>query len=146
VLLVADSDFGRAAHDPKVAERLREAKFLAVAGWADTPLARLADVVLPTATPAERDGTYVNVDRRVQRLTRAFPAPAQVRTGVEVFADLLSRLDGKWSSVTPANVFDLMGEEIPALAEMRYLSIPAHGAPLATGASRDASGAAPTGS
>ena len=91
MLVVADSDFGRAAHDPKVAERLREAKFLVVAGWADSPLARLADVVLPTATAAEREGTYVNVDRRVQRFVRAFPAPAQVRTTLEVLADLLSR-------------------------------------------------------
>jgi NADH-quinone oxidoreductase subunit G len=141
VLVVADSDFGRAAHDPKVAERLREAKFLVVAGWADSPLARLADVVLPTATAAEREGTYVNVDRRVQRFVRAFPAPAQVRTTLEVLADLLSRLDSKWASVTPATVFDLMGEEIAELADLRYQNLPAHGASLGN----SGSGAPPAG-
>ncbi len=102
-IFVADSDFGRAAHDPKVVERLREAKFLAVMGWADSPLARVADVVLPVATHAERAGTFVNSEWRVQRFEQAFPAPPQVRPGVEALADLLSRFDPKWSTVTPGN-------------------------------------------
>lgn len=131
VLLVVDSDFGRAAYDQKVVERLREAKFLAVMGWAETPLARAADIVLPTATPAEREGTFVNVDWRVQRFVRAFPSPAQVRPLLEVLAELLARLDSKWSSVTPATVFDLLGEEVAEFAALSYASIPPFGAPLA---------------
>ena len=130
-LFVADSDFGRAAHDPKIVERLREARFLAVMGWADTPLARVADVVLPAATHAEREGTFVNVESRLQRFERAFPAPAQVRSGVEILADLLSRFDAKWASVDAATAFDLMAEESPALAGLRWAEIPATGAPLA---------------
>ena len=129
-LFVADSDFGRAAHDPKIVERLREAKFLAVMGWADSPLARVADVVLPAATHAEREGTFVNVEGRLQRFERAFPAPAQVRSGVEILADLLSRFDAKWAAVDAATVFDLMAEESPALAGLRWAEIPATGAPL----------------
>ena len=129
-IFVADSDFGRAAHDPKVVERLREAKFLAVMGWADSPLARAADVVLPVATHAERAGTFVNVAWRVQRFEQAFPAPPQVRPGVEVLADLLSRFDPKWSTVTPATVFDLMAEEVQAFSGLRYREIEAEGTRL----------------
>jgi NADH-quinone oxidoreductase subunit G len=136
VLVVADSDFGKAAWDPKVAERLREAKFLVVVGWADTPLARLADVVLPVATPAERDGTYVNVDQRVQKFLRAFPPPAEVRSALEVFAELLARLEPKWGSVTPATVFDLLAEEVGAFTELRWHAIPAYGVQLAAAAPR----------
>ena len=131
-IFVADSDFGRAAHDPKVVERLREAKFLAVMGWADSPLARVADVVLPVATHAERAGTFVNVDWRVQRFEQAFASPPQVRPGVEALADLLSRFDPKWSTVTPATVFDLMAEEIPAFRGLRYREIAAEGTRLPT--------------
>ena len=74
LLIVADSDFGPGAHDPEVVARLRKAQFLVVLGWADTPLSRAADVALPTATHAEKDGTFVNVERRLQRLPRRLPA------------------------------------------------------------------------
>jgi len=131
VLFVADSDFGKAAHDPKVVERLREAAVLVVMGWADTPLARVADVVLPAATHAEREGTFVNVDWRVQRFERAYPAPSQVRPALEILADLLSRFDAKWSTVTPAIVFDLLAEEVTEFSGLRYQEIPATGQPLA---------------
>ena len=129
-LFVADSDFGRAAHDPKIVERLRRARFLAVMGWADTPLARVADLVLPVATHTEREGTFVNVEGRLQRFDRAFPAPAQCRPALEVLADLLSRFDSKWASVTAPVVFDMMAEEIPALGGLRWARIPATGAPV----------------
>jgi predicted molibdopterin-dependent oxidoreductase YjgC len=111
-------------------ERLREAKFLAVMGWADSPLARAADVVLPVATHAERSGTFVNAGWRVQRFDQAFPAPPQVRAGVEALADLLSRFDPKWSTVTPATIFDLMAEELPAFSGLRFRDIAAEGTRL----------------
>jgi len=130
-LLVADSDFGRAASDPKVVERLRKARFLAVMGWADTPLARAADVVLPVAHHAEREGTFVNVQSRLQRFARAFPAPSQARPAIEVLAELLARFDPKWGSVSAATVFDLMAEEVETFSGMRWAEIPAQGVALA---------------
>lgn len=130
VLVVADSDFGKAAHDPKVVERLREARFLVVLGWADSPLARAADVALPVATHPERDGTFVNVENRLQRFERAFPAPSQARPAVEILADLLARFDAKWGSVTSATAFDLLAEEIPALEGLRWATIPPDGVPI----------------
>jgi len=130
-LFVADSDFGKAAHDPRVVERLRRARFLAVMGWADTPLARAADLVLPVATHAEREGTWINADGRLQRFERAFPAPAQCRPALDVLIDLLARFDPKWASANAAVVFDVMAEEIAALSGLRWAEIPATGAALA---------------
>ena len=138
ILFVADSDFGKAAHDPKLVARLREAKFLAVMGWADTALARAADVVLPAATHAERDGTFVNVASRLQRFQRAFPPPGLARPGVEILVDLLSRADLKWGNVSIANVFDLLAEERSAFADLAFASIPATGVVLRTEAPAEA--------
>src|SRR5436190_3257968 len=84
LLIVADSDFGKAAHDPKVIERLRQAKYLVVLGWADTPLAEAADLALPLTTHAERDGTFVNSEQRIQRFQRPFPASGEARHAIEV--------------------------------------------------------------
>jgi NADH-quinone oxidoreductase subunit G len=130
VLLVADSDFGKAAHDPRVIERLRKARFLVVMGWAETALSQAADLVLPVATHAERSGTFVNVEGRLQRFDRAFPPPTQVRSAVAVLADLLSRFDPKWGSVDEAVAFDLLAEDNPEFATLRWSSIPATGARL----------------
>jgi NADH-quinone oxidoreductase subunit G len=129
-VFVADSDFGRAASDPKVVERLRQTRFLAVMGWAETPLARAADVVLPAATHAEREGTFVNCQGRVQRFAAAFPPPAQVRSGLEILADLLARFEPKWASVSAATVFDLMAEELPAFTGLAWNALPPTGVVL----------------
>jgi predicted molibdopterin-dependent oxidoreductase YjgC len=80
--------------------RLRRADFLVVMGWADTPLARAADVTLPVATHAEKDGTFVNAEHRLQRFDRAFPAPGQVRPATEVLAELLAGFEDDWAAVS----------------------------------------------
>ncbi len=131
VLVVADSDFGAAAHDPVAVERLRRAKFLVVLGWADSPLARAADVALPTATHAETSGTFVNVEWRLQRFERAFPAPGQARPAVEALGDLLSRFDSRWSDqMSAAEVFDRLAAEPGPLAGLAFDDLPATGTPL----------------
>jgi NADH-quinone oxidoreductase subunit G len=130
VLVVLDSDFGRGAYTPEVVERLRRAQFLVVLGWADSPLAKVADVALPVSTHAEKDGTFVNAEWRVQRFNAAFPAPGQTRSTVEVLSDLLGRFDAKWAGLTADKVFDRIGSEVPAFAGLAWRTLPATGAAL----------------
>ncbi len=135
VLIVTDSDFGKAAHDPRVVERLRQARFLVVLGWADTALAQAADIALPLATHAEREGTFVNSQNRIQRFTRAFPATGEARPALDVLRELLTRFDAKNAGMSdPAAVFDAMTQTVPALAGLAYRTLPATGAPLAVAA------------
>jgi NADH-quinone oxidoreductase subunit G len=130
VLVVADSDFGPEAHDPEVVARLRRAAFLVVLGWADTPLAKAADVALPLATHAEKAGTFVNVEGRVQHFAAAFPPPGEVLPGVEALADLAARFDPAWRGATPESVFDRLAAAVPAFAGLSHQTLPATGAPL----------------
>ena len=133
VLVVLDSDFGRAAYTPEVVERLRRAQFLVVLGWADSPLAKVADVALPVSTHAEKDGTFVNAEYRVQRFVAAFPAPGQTRSTVEVLSDLLGRFDPRWaglSATTAEVVFDRIASEVPAFAGLTWKTLPATGSAL----------------
>ena len=136
VLIVADSDL-EAAHDEAAVERLRRAGFLVVLGWADTPLATAADLVLPIAHHAETDGTFVNVEHRLQAFEQAFPPPGQVRPAAEALADLLDRFEEGWRGATAATVFDRLAGELPAFAGTSWKTIPADGVPLAVeGAAR----------
>jgi NADH-quinone oxidoreductase subunit G len=129
-LIVCDSDFSRTAYAPETVEKLRKAPFLVVFGWADSPLAQVADVALPAPTHTEKSGTFVNVEGRLQRFERAFPAPGQVRPLVEVLAELLSRFDPKWTNLGLPEVFERMAAEIPALAGLTWKKIPATGVQL----------------
>ena len=129
VLVVCDSDFGKAAWDPETVARLRKAKFLVVFGWADSPLAQAADVALPVAHHGEKDGTFVNVEWRVQRFENAFPPTGQVRPAIEVLSDLLSRFDAGWAPLSAgaaATVFDRLG----VFAGLSWRRLPATGASL----------------
>ncbi|MCZ7650864.1 MAG: 2Fe-2S iron-sulfur cluster-binding protein [Thermoanaerobaculia bacterium] len=132
VLFVADSDFGRAAHDAKVVERLRAAQFLVVMGWADTPLARAADLALPVATHAERDGTFVNVAGRLQRFGAAFPPPTQVRDALSVLVELLARFRPEVAGWSVGEVFAEMARRRPAFSGHAWARIPATGSSLAS--------------
>jgi NADH-quinone oxidoreductase subunit G len=136
VLVVCDSDFGAAAWDPATVERLRRARVLIVFGWADSPLAQAADVALPVATHAEKDGTFVNLEWRVQRFERAFPPPGQARPAVEALSELLARYDARWANLGAPAVFDRLAAELPAFAGLSWQHLPATGAALDVPAAR----------
>jgi NADH-quinone oxidoreductase subunit G len=118
--------------------RLRKAGTLVVIGWADSPLAEAADVALPIATHAETSGTFVNVENRLQRFDRAFPAPGQVREGVDVLGELLAMLEGAdapYAETTPAEAFGRMTAEVAGLstlADLAFEDLPATGVSLSS--------------
>jgi formate dehydrogenase major subunit len=54
--------------------------------------AQLADVVLPAASFLEKDGTFVNFDRRFQRVRPALPPPGEARTDFDILNAVASSL------------------------------------------------------
>jgi len=122
--------FGDAAYDPETVARLRKAGFLVVLGWADSLLAEAADLALPVATHAEKDGTFVNSQQRLQRFRRAFFPTGQSRSGVEVLADLLSRIETGWAGLSTGAVFNRLAAQGDVGAGLSYEAIPAEGVEL----------------
>ena len=53
-----------------------------------TETAKLAHVVLPASSYAERDGTYANTERRVQLTRPVVPPPGQARRDWEIICDI----------------------------------------------------------
>ncbi|HEV2063881.1 MAG TPA: 2Fe-2S iron-sulfur cluster-binding protein [Thermoanaerobaculia bacterium] len=100
VLLVADGAFSAIADDPAKVATLRRARFLAVFARTSNALTRAADVVLPAASHAEKEGTFTNVQGRVQRFERAFLPKPPVRAHGELLLLLANRLgfgDRSWA-------------------------------------------------
>jgi formate dehydrogenase alpha subunit len=80
-----------AVSDPNlnhVREYLKGLDFLVVQDIFMTETAEYADVVLPAASFAEKDGTYTNTDRRVQLLRKAVEPPGEAKADWQIFCDL----------------------------------------------------------
>src|SRR4029078_10845201 len=81
--------------DPEVSHAehwFRDLEFLAVQDLFLTETARYADVVLPGASFAEKDGTYVNTERRIQLAHKAVEPPGEARGDLEIIIDLSNRI------------------------------------------------------
>jgi NADH-quinone oxidoreductase subunit G len=118
VIFVADASFGEAADDSERVAILRKARFLAVAGWNANALTGAADVVLPTASLAEREGTFTNVQGRVQKFDRAFLPRPPIRAAWELIlllAEALGYGDRNWK---PNDLREMIRSEVEGYAEV----------------------------
>ena len=104
VILIADAAFSAIADDPEKVAILRRCGFLAVAGRTANALTRAADVVLPAASLAEKEGTFTNVQGRVQKFERAFLSTPPVRAHWELLLLLAVALGWGDRSWTPADL------------------------------------------
>ncbi len=66
--------------------------FLVVQDIFLTETAELADVVLPAASFAEKDGTFTNSERRVQLVRKALPTPGQAKDDLWIINNLMARM------------------------------------------------------
>lgn len=65
-------------------ESFSKLDFLVVQDIFLTETAELADVVLPAASFAEKDGTFTNTERKVQRIRKAIPPPGDARDDLSI--------------------------------------------------------------
>lgn len=112
------------AHAREGIERL---KFLVVQDIFMHETAELADVVLPAAAFAEKDGTFTNSERRVQRIRKAIDPPGAARPDWEIVCDLarrvaerLDRDPDQFSYTHPSEIFAEMGRLWPNIAGISY--------------------------
>jgi NADH-quinone oxidoreductase subunit G len=96
---------------------LRQVGFLIVQDLFPTPLSAAADIVLPSAAWAEKEGTFVNHAGLAQPLERAAHAPGESRTEGQVFADLL----GRRGLVHARTIRAEIAQRVPALAALAKL-------------------------
>ncbi|MBI4753328.1 molybdopterin-dependent oxidoreductase, partial [Candidatus Desantisbacteria bacterium] len=75
-----------------VRKSLYALSFLVVQDMFMTPTAEMADVVLPACSFVEKDGTYTNLERRIQGLKKILPCVGESRSDLEIFGELCKRL------------------------------------------------------
>ena len=67
-------------------------EFLVVQDIFETETTAMADVVLPSFSWAEKDGTFSNTERRVQRVRKAVNAPEGTRPDWDIICDIARRM------------------------------------------------------
>ncbi len=119
VIVVADAAFSAIADDPEKVAVLRRARFLAVAARNANALTRAADVVLPAASLAEKEGTFTNVQGRVQKFERAFLPKPPVRAVWEHLLLLALALGFGDRSWTPSDLLKQIAAEVPDYGDIK---------------------------
>lgn len=111
----------------RVIRTLSRLEFLVVQEIFLSETAELAHVVLPGACFLEKDGTFTNCERRIQRVRTAVPAPGEARADWEILADLLRRLRVPGSYRSAEEVWNEVRKVAPAFSAATYAEMDADG-------------------
>jgi formate dehydrogenase alpha subunit len=103
-----------------VRKALQSLDFLVAQNIFMTETSKYADVFLPAALYAEKEGTFTNTERRVQRVRKAVEAPGECRPDWEIIIDLSERLGHHMPFSSPEEVFEEVRRVIPNFAGISY--------------------------
>ncbi len=119
--------------DPALMAALPKLEFLVVTDfYADTPLAKLADVVLPMAMAMEKDGTLTSFDRTVQRVRAAVPPMGEAKGAIDIFSRVARRMGYGMTYRGPAQVMDEIAKLVPGYAGITYARLERQGVHVPT--------------
>jgi formate dehydrogenase (NADP+) alpha subunit len=85
-----------------------------------TETAELADVVLPAASFAEKDGTFTNTERRVQRVRKAMEPPGAARLDWEIITEISSRMGYPMNYTSDTEIMDEITQLTPIYGGITY--------------------------
>lgn len=92
-----------------------------------TETAQFADVVLPAAGFAEKEGTFTNTERRVQSLRKAWDPPGEAKADWEIIAEIARRLGHPWSYQSSAGILEEITELTPIYGGIHPDRLKGHG-------------------
>jgi len=112
----------------RVEKALNEIDFLVVQDIFFNESCRFADVVLPAACFAEKEGVFTNSDRRVQRVRKAVEPPGQARADWEILSDVMRRAGLEQPAYShPREIYAEMASLAPKFAGIRHERIEREG-------------------
>jgi anaerobic selenocysteine-containing dehydrogenase len=124
--------------DANLARRALEAGvFTVVVELFPTDPVAYADVVLPSTAYAEREGTFTNLERRIQKLEQLLAPPGTSRDPWQIAAAIARALDDDWDWRGCNDVWDDIRTNVPTHSDVRLDQIqqemPAHSLQYETG-------------
>ncbi len=124
---VSDPDSAHIRHS------LQQVDFMVLQEIFPSETAAFADVLLPGASFAEKEGTFTNTERRIQRVRQAIPPLGEARPDWVIIRNLAQRLMAldpgrfdweapyvRWEYDHPSQVMDELAALTPIYAGVRY--------------------------
>ena len=109
-----------------VREELASLDFLVVHELFMTETAQMADVVLPGLSYLEKEGTFTNTERRVQRVHQVMKPLSGVMDDFKVFCEIAKRMGGKMDFATTSDIMDEIAAVDPAYGGISFDRLKAH--------------------
>jgi predicted molibdopterin-dependent oxidoreductase YjgC len=106
-----------------VKSALEQVDFVAYQGSWNQTTAALADVQLAAAVYAEKEGTFTNLQDRVQRIYAAVAPLGESLPDLEILGRLASALEIPLPSTRPEDVFSIIEQEVAPFSGMSYESL-----------------------
>ncbi|MHC1741760.1 MAG: formate dehydrogenase subunit alpha [Syntrophobacteraceae bacterium] len=104
-----------------VREGLQKLELLVVQDIFLTETAQLAHIVLPAASFAEKDGTFTNTDRRVQRVRKAIEPVGEAKADWQIIAELARALGaGGFNYTSPKDIMEEIASLTPSYGGISY--------------------------
>jgi len=113
-VVVSDPDMN---HTEKA---LKALEFLVVQDIFLTETAKLADVVLPSVSFAEKDGTFTSTERKVQRVRKAIDPLGNSKPDWKIIVELSSYLGYKMDYSSPSEIMDEIAKLSPSYGGISY--------------------------
>jgi len=107
----------------KVKGSLKQLELLVVQDMFMTQIGNYAHVILPGVSFAEKDGTFTNMERRVQRVRRAISPIGEARVDWEIFCDLSKRMGYLMNYQNSAEIMEEIAALIPIYSNMTYSNL-----------------------
>ncbi len=120
MIILGENPVGSDPDANHVKHALESAEFLAVIDIFLTDTAKLAHVVLPGVSYAEKDGTFTNSERKVLRVRKAVEPVGEARPDWQIICDLSTKFGLPMSYNSPSDIFDEVVKVTPSYAGISY--------------------------
>jgi len=119
--LVGENPFLSEANANHAIEAMKKLDFMVVQDIFLTETAELADVVLPASSFAEKDGTFTNTERRVQRVRKAIPSIGESKPDWWITCQIAKKMGAAGFDFTdPEEVMTEIATLAPAYGGISY--------------------------
>ncbi|MBQ7480774.1 MAG: formate dehydrogenase subunit alpha [Lachnospiraceae bacterium] len=90
-----------------------------------TKTAQYADVILPGVSYAEKEGTFSNTERRVQRIRKAVEPEGDMRLDTDILIDLMNAMGYPQPKLTSAQIMDEIASVTPSFGGISHARLDA---------------------
>ncbi|MGI9020936.1 MAG: NADH-quinone oxidoreductase subunit NuoG [Solirubrobacterales bacterium] len=126
-LLLANANPARELPDTGGWAKALKSSFVVAFSSFEDESAKHADVIFPAETHAEKEGTVVHPDGRIQRLRPSVPHPGDTRPGWQILAELAARLGDETQIDSASEALEQLASEVPFYAGLTLEEIGGRG-------------------